>query len=209
MTDVRGVAAWDFDGTITERDTLGGFLVHLAGRRKVGAALARHSAALGRGLRDDAARDAAKELVIGDLVRGRSVDDVVAAGRSYAEQLPRRFRSEALERIEWHRTRAHEQVIVSASLVYYLEPLAEQLGFVGVLGVELAADEDGRCTGRFDRPNVRAEQKAMRLREWLDGHDGAPRQLELWAYGNSSGDDHLLAMADHPTWMGRRAGRPT
>jgi phosphoserine phosphatase len=28
---------------------------------------------------------------------------------------------------------------------------------------------------------------------------------ELWAYGDSAGDRELLAMADHPTRVGRRA----
>jgi phosphoserine phosphatase len=31
--------------------------------------------------------------------------------------------------------------------------------------------------------------------------------FELWAYGDSAGDEELLALADHPTWVGRRAGR--
>jgi phosphoserine phosphatase len=30
----------------------------------------------------------------------------------------------------------------------------------------------------------------------------------LWAYGDSAGDEALLARADHPTWVGRRAGAP-
>jgi phosphatidylglycerophosphatase C len=205
-----GLAAWDFDGTITERDTLMGFLAFVAGRRALSAAAARRVVALGRGLRDDTSRDLAKERVIGDLMAGRPVAEVEDAGRRYAELLPAQFRPEALDRIRWHADRGHTQVIVSASLVYYLRPLAEQLGFATVMGVELAADDRGVCTGEFVRPNVRGEQKALRLREWLADQDlsvDGDRGPEIWAYGNSSGDDALLEMADHPTWMGRRAGR--
>ena len=43
----------------------------------------------------------------------------------------------------------------------------------------------------------------MRLREWFDDRPAT----ELWAYGNSSGDEALLAMADHPMWIGKRADR--
>ena len=96
-------------------------------------------------------------------------------------------------------------MIVSASLVYYLRPVADELGFHDVLGVEMEVGADGRLTGRVSGANVRAAEKERRLRAWLGaGHDGA---LELWAYGNSSGDDHLLAMAHHPTWVGKRADR--
>ncbi len=204
-----GLAAWDFDGTITQRDTLMGFLAFVAGRRALSAVAARRIVALGRGLRDDATRDRAKERVIGDLMAGRSLQDLESAGQRYAELLPEQFRPEALQRIRWHAGRGHTQVIVSASLVYYLRPLAEELGFDDVIGVELAVDERGVCTGEFVAPNVRGEQKAVRLREWLDARvrstDGS--RPEMWAYGNSSGDDALLAMADHPTWMGRRARR--
>ena len=50
-----------------------------------------------------------------------------------------------------------------------------------------------------------AAVKAERLRDWLAGQvDGTP---ELWAYGNSAGDLELLSLADHPVWIGRRAGR--
>ena len=41
-------------------------------------------------------------------------------------------------------------------------------------------------------PNVRAEQKAVRLREWLgQPPTGSLVDAELWAYGNSSGDHEL------------------
>ena len=34
------------------------------------------------------------------------------------------------------------------------------------------------------------------MRDWLRENDLA--DAELWAYGDSSGDDELLALADHP-----------
>jgi phosphatidylglycerophosphatase C len=37
-----------------------------------------------------------------------------------------------------------------------------------------------------------------RLESWLAGES-----VELWAYGDSSGDDELLAFADHPTRITR------
>ncbi len=46
-----------------------------------------------------------------------------------------------------------------------------------------------------------------RLREWLHGTFGPGTAVELWAYGDSSGDEELLTAADHPTWVGRRASR--
>jgi phosphoserine phosphatase len=94
-------------------------------------------------------------------------------------------------------------LFVSASLVYYLEPLATMLDVQDVLAVEPEV-RDGRLTGELVRPNVRAEQKALRLREWLGAPEHGPLEgVELWGYGNSSGDHELLAMSDHAAWMGR------
>lgn len=202
---VRRVAAFDFDGTITQRDTLAGFLAHVGGPRALSRAMAAEAAGMARGLRDDAERDAAKERILGRMLAGRTEAEVTAAGIAYARQLPRRFRVDIAEKIRWHQRQSHELVIVSASLVYYLRPVAAELGFAEVLGVEMEVGDDGRLTGRLAGANVRAAEKERRLRAWLGtDHDGA---LEVWAYGNSSGDDQLLAMAHHPTWVGKRAGR--
>lgn len=198
----RQVVAFDFDGTITHRDTLVGFLVLVGGRRAVAEALTREAPALARGLRDGAERNAAKERVLGRVLGGRSVDDLEAAGRRYAGLLPRRIRSTSLGLIDEHRRAGRTLVIVSASLVYYLRPLAADLGFDDVIAVEMETDTTGVLTGALSGANVRREEKERRLRQWL-GDD----PYELWAYGDSSGDDHLLAMADHPTWIGRRAAR--
>ena len=202
--DTRRVAAFDFDGTITQRDTLMGFLRHVGGNRLLARSLLAHAPAMARGLRDDESRDAAKRSVLGRILGGRLEGDVTEAGAQYAGSLPTRFRPDIVERIEWHRSEGHELVMVSASLVYYLRPVAETLGFADVIGVEMEVGADERLTGALAAANVRAAQKEIRLREWL-GDDGRP--IELWAYGNSSGDDHLLAMSDHPTWVGKRAGR--
>lgn len=199
-TPLRGVAAFDFDETITERDTLVPFLTFVAGRRKLAQALARHAPLGAQGLRSTAMRDTFKEQVLASLLRDRELADVEAAGLAYARTLPRGFRRASLERIAHHRRSGHDLVIVSASLVYYLRPIAADLGFHHVIAVDMETDANGRLTGALVGPNVRKAEKAVRLTAWL-----ADTPYELWAYGDSSGDVEMLAMAHHPTWVGRRA----
>ena len=90
----------------------------------------------------------------------------------------------------------HAVLLASASLDPYLLPLAASLGVDGVVCTRLERAGDGKLTGRLDGANCRGAEKARRVREWLQEHDltGA----ELWAYGDSKGDDELLALADHP-----------
>lgn len=206
MSRPRGVAAFDFDGTLTPSDTLVPFLARCYGRRRLFQAAAK----VGPPWRVEAEvhrRDHAKAELLRLLTAGDDGERVAALGRSYAVELERILVPEMRERVEAHRHAGHELVAVSASLVAYLDPLlGERLGFDEVIAVELEVDDAGRLTGEMMHPNVRGLQKAIRLKEWLaatgDADDTAVP--EIWAYGNSSGDAELLAMADHAVLLGRR-----
>ena len=192
----RCVAAFDFDGTISRRDTLGPFLARVSGTVPLVRTLARNAPRLALVIAGRVDRDAEKERVIGQLIGGRTAASVEAAGRAYAEALwaRQRFRADMLDRLAWHRESGHTIVIVSASLDVYLRPLAPYLGVDHVISCSLDTDEAGRVRGTLVGGNCRGPEKARRLREWLGAEP-----VELWAYGDSSGDDELLAMADHPT----------
>ncbi len=95
----RIFAAFDFDGTITRRDSLVPFLVHVAGRTTVLAALAAESARLALAAAGRGDRDTAKERVLTRVLAGQPYADVEAAGRAFASQLTRRaITTEARER---------------------------------------------------------------------------------------------------------------
>jgi phosphatidylglycerophosphatase C len=198
---MTAAAAFDFDGTLSQRDTMIPFLVRIAGWPRLLAATA-------SALRHTRRRDEVKVAVVGDLVRGMSADELAVHGRDYAATLAGVLRPEIVERLRWHQAEGHAVALVSAGLEVYLRPLATELGVDDVLGVALVADADGRITGAVDGGlNNRGPQKVARLRTWLDERFGANAAVELWAYGDSSGDEELLAYADHPTWVGRRARR--
>jgi phosphatidylglycerophosphatase C len=190
------VAAFDFDGTLTRRDTLVPFLRRSRGHWAiVRAAVAARSA---RG------RDAFKVALVGRLFRGWPAVRLDELGRAYVPTLLAALRAESRERLEWHRRRGHAVVIVSASLGAYLRPLADRLGIDDALAVELVADAAGTLTGEVvGGLNNRGPEKVARLEAWLDARFGPGADVELWAYGDSSGDAELLAIADHPTWVGR------
>ena len=192
------VAAFDFDGTITHRDTLVPFLVRAFGRVRVGATfavLAPHLAsfALGR-----TTVDALKVRVLRRLMAGEPVARLRELGETHADAVGRGWRVEAVNRIEWHRERGHRLVLVSSSLDLYLAAVARDLGFDDLLCSRLAvargADGVERFTGALDGPDCTGAEKPRRLQALV----GDLRAIELHAYGNSAGDRELLAAADHP-----------
>lgn len=194
------LAAFDFDGTISRRDSLLPFLVAVRGRAAVAGAIARltpqlAAMAVGRG-----DRDATKERLVAALLTGHSARELHAAGRRHADNLARHLRPATLERVAWHRNEGHRLVMISASPSVYLEPLAAELGFDALLATELEVG-DGRLTGRLAGTNVRGPEKVARLDLWL----GDRRPTEMWAYGDSAGDRELLDRADH-AFLVRRNG---
>jgi len=201
MTRRPGVAAFDFDGTLSRRDTLVPFLRQACGTRLLARALA--SANVRRRARD---RDALKVALVGELLRGWPAERLEALGRAYVPTLLEGLRPELLQRLRWHAGEGHATVIVSASLGAYLRPLAVHLGIDAALAVELVVGGDGRLTGEVvGGLNTRGPEKVARLSGWLGARYGPRNDVELWAYGDSAGDEALLARADHPTWVGRRA----
>ena len=193
---MRQVAAFDFDKTLSNRDNVTPFLRKVIGTGRLAATFAITSPHIVRAALADNKRDAAKAAVLRRVLRGRSVRDLAPVADGFAAAVvEHHLRPVALERATWHREQGHELVIVSASLALYLEPIATLLGFDAALGTEMAVGSDGRLTGELASANVRHDEKVRRLEAWL-GTTEDP--VELWAYGDSSGDRELLARADHP-----------
>ena len=205
VTDAKTecVAAFDFDGTLSTRDSFLPYLRIVAGTRDLARAMAAAAPELAAGRRDPSRRDVAKAIVLRGTLAGRSESYLRDVGARYARLVvARRLAPDTVARLEQHRADGHDVVLVSASLHVYLDPIAELLGADAVLATALEVDADGRCTGEIAGANVRGAEKVHRLDAWLEGRD-----VVIHAYGDSSGDDELLARAHHGNRVGRNRGR--
>jgi phosphatidylglycerophosphatase C len=190
----RTVAVFDFDGTLTRRDTLLPFLRRTRGASRTSIALLANSLVLARGMvAGDNRRDAAKASVLRHLLAGQDVDELRAAAEVFADVvIDRGLRTSVAERVRSHKSEGHELVIVTASPELYVGPIGGRLGFDAVLGTRLETTGDGRLTGRLLGRNCRGTEKVERLQAWLG--DG---EATVYAYGDSSGDRQLWEFADH------------
>lgn len=89
----------------------------------------------------------------------------------------------------------HKVVIVSASIGAWIRPWAQSRGIDCVLSTEADSDKSGRLTGHFSTLNCHGHEKARRITEAFPDAAAA----ETYAYGDSSGDDAMLAFVKHPT----------
>jgi len=194
------VAAFDFDETLTRRDTVVPFLRRLAGGRGLALGmLARSHRLAPAAVRRN--RDLLRAMATDQVFRGRSIAEVEMRAHEYGEQIYAvGLRPDTAARLAWHREAGHRIVIVSASYEHYVHVVGEHLGVDGVLATRLEVEAD-RCTGRLLGANCRGAEKVARLRGWLGDQGLGLDDVVLWAYGNSSGDRELLAAAQHPHWV--------
>jgi phosphatidylglycerophosphatase C len=203
------VAAFDFDGTLTEGGSVLDFLVALRGVRPVVSATAAlaprlaHGAVVGGSVADET-KEMLFRRTLGGVPSSR-VDEV--SDRFARHHLARHLRADVRARFDWHRDRGDHLIIVSASPEVYVQVVGTLLGADGVVATRLAVDGSGRLTGGYEGANCRGEEKLRRLRMWMEETGSTPDRL--WAYGNSRGDLRMMRAADVGVNVGRlgRFGR--
>lgn len=204
----RTVAAFDFDGTLTNGGSVYPFLVALRGTWPVLWAVVMLAPRLLRAaLVGGSAADQTKEKLFTRLIGGLTEEVVNERSAAFAQQhLNRHLRQDTRRRLEWHQRQGHHVVIVSASPDCYVRPAGERLGVDGVLATRLAVGGGGLLTGGYEGKNCRGAEKYARLAVYLRAQGligSGGDQPELWAYGNSRGDLRLLNAADHGVDAGR------
>lgn len=197
-TEMR-LALFDFDGTITTRDTLADFLLNAFGVVRCAIGLLAVSPFMALYLSKIITGGEAKEKVFRYFLSGWDRDDFGRAADRYArERMPAILRENAMERIRWHRSRGDRIVVVSASAEEWVGSWCAMQG-MEVIGTRLEI-RDGKFTGRIQGENCKGPEKARRIREEINLAD----YEYVYAYGNSSGDAEMLALADERYYNWRR-----
>jgi len=189
----RVIVAFDFDGTLTIRDSFTEFLRWRAGPGAWALGLVKLAPALAAYAKDRD-RGRIKAASVRQFLLGVNRQTLEAEAAAFADEIwPRFMRPDALEVWnDWGRRGAH-RVIVTASPTTTVAPFARKLGAEALLGTEFVFDADDRITGDFVGPNCRGQEKVRRLKAAY----GEDMTLTA-AYGDTSGDTEMLAMAQQP-----------
>ncbi len=194
------IVAFDFDGTLTNRDSFSAFLAWdagLLGRTLAGVRLApaavRYVA--------DRDRGRLKAAAVRAFLGGRPLTEVAAAATAFADAVPL-LRPDAVARWDAWRAKGATVVIVTASPEVVVAPFAARLRAERLIATRLAVDGAGRLTGALIGRNCRGPEKVARLQAAF-----GPDVRLAAAYGDSAGDREMLAIADEPG-MRVFGGRP-
>jgi phosphatidylglycerophosphatase C len=200
------VAAFDFDGTLTWRDTLLPFLRRLLGWPTLLWVLFVCSPWLAAYALRLISNHRAKAVLLQAALAGRPVAEVERCARAFVRHdLPLQWRPWGLRQLVQHQQAGHRCVLVTASTSLYMHLVGASLGMDAVLCTEMET-ADSRYTGRMATANCHGEEKARRLQAWLLQEYGADRVPELRAYGDTRGDLPMLRLASQ-AWLREKPWR--
>jgi len=190
----RRIAFFDFDGTITTKDTLLEFIRYDRGSLLFALGFLLAAPWLVAYKLKIISNQKAKERVLSFFFRNRPLDDFQAScDRFSTEMLPGLLRPKALDELKKLRELDAGIVIVSASPSNWISKWAASQG-ASLIATQLSVTtKKGRpvLTGTIEGANCHGNEKVRRIRQQHQLDD----YTETYAYGDSSGDRPMLALA--------------
>ena len=191
------LALFDFDGTITTRDSLPDFIKYAVGKPAYYIGLTILSPMLAAFLGGFLSNHVAKQKMMGWFFKNWEAGRFQSVAERYSRQkISAILRPEAVEKIEWHQQRGDRVIVVSASMEDWMKPWCEMRS-LELLSTRLEV-EQGMLTGKFATANCHGKEKVNRIRCHVDLDDFE----KIYAYGDTDGDREMLMLADEAFYKG-------
>ena len=193
----RTVVVFDFDGTLTTKDTLLEFIKFACGKRRFFAGFLLYSPLLVLMKLRLYANWKAKEKIFTYLFKGMDYEAFKSLGMAFSGVVETIKRDETVAEIKKHITEGHDVYVISASIEDWVRPWCEKYKVKEVLGTKIEVDKNGKVTGKFLTKNCYGQEKINRLlREEPNRND-----YSLIAYGDSRGDKEIISFADEGRYI--------
>lgn len=179
------IALFDFDGTLSFKDSFIDFLRFCAGDEYGKKLFVLAPVLLGYKLGVISEQNV-KNIALNACLGGVSKEKIEALCLKYSQFLPALLRARAKERLAWHKQNGDKIVIVSASLEEYLRPWCDENDFE-LIGSQLEISAKVGLKGL----NCRGDEKVRRIKEKYD----LSAFERIYAYGDTKGDLPMLALA--------------
>lgn len=184
------IAFFDFDGTITTKDTLFEIIRFHKGSTALYGGLLLLSPALVLFKCKLLSNQRMKQIVLRYFFRDTSLTAFKDKCAAFcAERLPELVKDNALKAIQQHLRQGHQVAVVTASAEEWVEPWCSSLG-IACIGTRLEK-RNTLITGRIQGLNCNGAEKVSRIKQAFDLNC----YEDIYAYGDTSGDRPMLALA--------------
>lgn len=188
------IAFFDFDGTITRKDTMFEFIRFVYGSGRLYAGMLKVSPWLIAMKAGIVSAHTAKEKLLTAFFKGMPLETFNKHAKSFADKiLPNLLRPSALRELETHQANGVTVAVVSASAENWVKDFCDSRNVV-CIATKLELDAENKLTGKLSGANCNSAEKVSRIKCEFD-----PADYEvIYAYGDSNGDKEMLAIATHP-----------
>lgn len=188
----KAVAVFDFDGTLTSKNTTLSFL-HYSDPFRFYCLLPVLLPILCLYASNIISIDQLNGWLCHFFFKGKSKAQLHAIGLDFAlNKLPSYMRTEAILKLREHQENAHPCILATAAYDLYIKPWGDLHGFTAVLCTEIACDGKGTLTGKLNGKSCYGPEKVNRIKQVLPGFDDV-----IYAYGDSAGDKEMLSFATY------------
>jgi HAD superfamily hydrolase (TIGR01490 family) len=186
----RAIAFFDFDGTITTKDSLLQFIRYVKGDTAFYLGFFLHSPVLVLYKMQIVSNKSAKEMMLRYFF-GKMDADVFAkhCENFIHERLPQLIRPKAMHEIKKLQERGATVVVVSASPENWIESWCAAIGAECIATKLVTANN--RITGNINGRNCHGKEKVNRI---LNAYN-LGEFSSIYAYGDTLGDKHMLSLA--------------
>lgn len=190
---MKRLAIFDFDGTITSKDSLLEFIKFYRGEYKFYLGLVLLSPVLVLYTIKIIPNWRAKEIVLSYFFGNEDVEAFAKRCKAFAEnKLPLLVKPSALKAIKKHQANGDRVVVISASAENWLKHWCQKYD-LELIATQLEV-KNNKITGKIEGENCYGIEKRKRLEAYLN----LKEYKQIYAYGDSGGDKDILALATHP-----------
>ena len=187
------IHAFDFDGTLTRRDTLLEFIRYVKGNKEFLIGFLKHLHLLIMMKLGIMPNWKTKRIIFQYFFGGMTLEKFNEYCEKFAKEKASLLRKKGMVAVNKAVMDGDQVVIISASIENWVEPFFrfQVSNHINIIGTKIQV-VDGKLTGRFLTKNCYGEEKVRRLLEQYPDR----KEYKLVAYGDSRGDHALLDFAD-------------
>lgn len=193
---MRKISLFDFDGTLTTGDTFLRFIAFARGKMVLYTSLMKSLPSILKWKLGYISNGKAKEKLFAYAFKGMNYVKFCQKGEEFIETIKNMERTPIVDKMKDAIATGEEVIIVTASMEEWIKPWATQCGVKEILSTRPEIDNAGKLTGRFTSPNCHGDEKERRIMELLPDLASHRADYFITAYGDSSGDDAMLRLAD-------------
>lgn len=189
---MKGIAVFDFDGTISSKDSFLEFIKFSRGRLLLYRCILINGPFILLFYLKLYSNQKLKEKFFSYCFKGISSKEIYEKGRLFSRDIiPKICYNDALKIIDWHKRQGHEIFILTASSEIWLGEWCRKNG------LELICTNfefrKGKFTGKINGKNCHGVEKYIRIEKLLKNYNFE----ESYAYGDSDSDLHFISLVKY------------